>query len=486
MRLEHPIWSMARIAITLVIGVSTLSRGAAAESTAITERSSVVNARGSASDHSVPGAHASGVDTIGDRVAILQDSLAGLGWVKTGHRDWSRYTHPGQCMAAVEVVQRTTVTRSQWEHPAPQADTLSAAARDAGRACAAKFSPRTVRAQDLLDYQRLAVVLNDVPLLSAIVNTQLSQAKTVDEKGSVIADAVRALNGRVPAQFAIGDSLIQHLRTLGPQARWWEVVVLRDLYWRPSLAFDTARDASIDRTLVEKFAALSHDDRMKAGLAPVGVQTHWLALQEYRRIPPEQFCPRQRSELLAEGGGGTVFDSVRGVTIQTFVNLSDATCPAFIRQTQQKIAPFTTGQWFYPGDSTVHGPLGYPIPGHVTLVLNTPLGMGRPTAQLAVYRRLFAQYAKDGLDIVLVHTRQGFAWGSADLTPQTEEQLIRWYDHDYLELPFPVAVYDSGATNIPATMFVGRDGHPYAMSVAADDEVVLDAFVKQALAEHKP
>lgn len=475
-----------RLMLGMVLGSVMIARAATAELAHAVERwparnvheRATITARDSVKPLTIG---APVTDTTADRTAILQDSLSGLRWMNGGHRDWSRYTRPGQCVGAVEVVQRMTVTRTQWVHPPESADTVHAEAHDAGRACAAKFSPQTVRAQDLLDYQRLAVVLNDIPLITAIVDRRLVEAKTIDEKGSVLADAVQALDGRIPAQLTLGDSLIQRMQGLGPRAQWWEVVALRDLHlMKPAIAFDTARDVAANRRLVETFRTLSHDERMKAGLVPVALQPPAQQLQEYRRIPPTDtgVCQRQQAKLATEGIDA---DSIRGSNLQTLGELSDLMCPAIYRTVRQPVAPFTGGQWFRPGDTTAHGPLGYPLRGHVTLVVNAPLGTGRPTTQLAVYQRLSARYAKDGLDVILIHKRQGFAWESGDLSPATETRLIRWYDHDYLKLPFTIGVYDADATDAPAPIFIGRDGRVYATSVSDEDEAALEAFIRQAL-----
>lgn len=411
-----------------------------------------------------------------DRDAIMRDSLAGLRWMATGHRDWSRYVHPAQCKAAIEVAQHRTTTRTKWVHPPNRDDTLSTVARETGRACIAKFSPATTDVRDLPEFRAVALALNDVPLAKAIIDAQLAKAKTPDEKGSVIADALLDIVERYPDQMALADALVERISTFGPQARWWRVVALGELPM--SAVFDTARRVQIDRQMSAAYAALSHDERMKSGTGLLALGTTWMQVQEYRRLSPDSVCRAQRQAALAVGT-----DSVQGNTGPMFAALIDATCPQFMQGVGKPVAAFPNGDWFVQGDTVAQQTLGYPRHGHVTLLINAPIGAGRPTPQLAIARRLYQKYAGDGLDIVMVHRRKGFIWGSNRLAPEAETQLMRWYDHEYLKLPFPIAIYDSSATNFPEAMLVGRDGRLYAATAAAgpEDEVGLDAFIRQAL-----
>lgn len=424
-----------------------------------------------------------------DREAVVQDSTAGLGWMYTESQDGVRYAHPRQCLAAIEIAQRMTVSRTQWVRPSPAGDTLSTAARTIGQSCAAKFSLRTASPRDLIDYFALAAKLDDVALAMRIVETRFAAAKTPNEKGSVLVDATADLNMQSPAQVAAADSLTGRIDALGPRARWWRIRALQYLQSHPfatalspSLAttFDTTRYARITHALAEQYIALSHDERLLAGVVATPITNPWLYLQEYRRVPPDRLCRQAEEELLREGGT----DSVRGTAATDLLGFARERCPAIMGGIGKPVASFTGGDWFMPGDTIAKQSLGYPRPGRVTLVFNDAVGAGRPSAALALYRRFYEKYADSGLDVILVHQRKGLLWQSDWLPITTETKLIRWYDHDYLKLPFPIVVYDSAATNVPQTTFIGRDGRVYAATPQFyGDEAVFDAFVRQALAE---
>lgn len=413
-----------------------------------------------------------------DRAAIARDSAAGMTWMFASPKDWSRYLHPGQCVAAMNVVQMWTMFRTNTYHPMAQDDTLSTAARTVGKACAARLSVSSVSPHDWRQFHQLALMLDDLPLAHAIVESQLTRASTPDEKSSVVMDALRNFEGRDPRQVAAADSLVAHMTSFGPEARWWRVIALQSMPIAP--AFDTTQWVSRKTQTETEFKAISHEDRLKSGFPGQYLSNLWIAIQEFSHAAPADICPAYKRGILGLGN-----DTIAGNAPSMFWGALESDCEREVATIGQPVQPLSGGQWFKVGDTTGVSSIGYPVPGHVTLVVNEPLSSGRISKNVAMYTRLYRKYHEKGFDLVLIHRRQGFVWGSGLLAPSKETEIIRWYDHDYLKLPFPIAVYDSAATDMPGRLLVGKDGRQLVGTMAIDvlepNESVLDAFIGQAL-----
>lgn len=409
------------------------------------------------------------------RAAIMRDSVAGLEWMLPAHRDWSRYTHPGQCLQAMNIVQMSTVLRSSHVHRSIQDDTLSTMARTLGAACAAKFTVDNVSAHDWKAFHKLALALGDLSLAHAIVESQLARASTPDEKGSVVMDALDNFAERDSRQVAAADSLVERIPSFGPQALWWHLLALGKSPSGP--AFDTTRWATRNAQIEKEFKALPFDERHKVGTPNTYATNTWFHVREYSHIAADDLCPANK-----RGWHRLAIDSLSAK--DTLVGeVMSAGCASEAAVLGKPVPPLGGGQWFKPGDTVGVPSLGFPIPGHVTLVVIDTVGAGRISKNLAMYRRLHEKYASKGFDLVLVHKRVGYIWGSGLLSAAAETQLIRWYDHDYLKLPFPVAIYDSDATDVPGPLFIAKDGRQTAGPFVSADltEEVLDAFIAQAI-----
>lgn len=413
------------------------------------------------------------------RVAYVRDSSAGLSWVLPAHRDWSRYTHPAECIAAMEMVQMTTMHRTNWSSSLVLNDTLSTAARDVGLACAKKFTIANVSSHEWLAFLDLSIRLDNMALAHDIIAEQVSRAKTVDEKASVLADALLCFKAHTPAQVAMADSLLQRMAALGPQARWRRIVARATTPESP--VFDTVRDTKVYRDIGTQWRALTRDDRVLAGFILPQLGSGWYAVREYARTDPADICRMMHTELQGLGN-----DTLQSGPTQAFINLLENDCTSEIEHIGTSAAPLTDTRWFRPGDTVGTSAPYTPVAGHVTLIIPEPVGAGRPSWQQLMYARLAKRFQSQGLDIVLAHRRQGCLWGSGVLAPEQETQLIRWYDHDYLKLPVTVAVYDSVSTTFPRPMLIGRDGRHILGNVVLnsdwrENEYVIAAFIEQAL-----
>lgn len=413
------------------------------------------------------------------RSAIVRDSAAGLSWMLEGHRDWFRYTHPAECVAAIEMANMTTIRRTNRVHPVVTYDTLSTLARSTGRRCAEQFTLKNVSPHEWMSFLELALLLDTLPLAHAIIDDQLARARTVDEKGSVVTDALQYFIAREPRHVAAADSLVQYLGSLGPGARWWQVKAAEVTPASPNFAPVSLTERN--QASLSRYTGLSHDERMKSGFPSFLIGTTWFAIQEYERGPLDRVCPALDASFRKLGN-----DTVRGNTAAMFAAAIAPDCEREVARIGQRSAPLTGERWFVPGDTLGTSTPNFPILGHVTFVIPDTLGAGRISPDLAAVARLHDKYGKDGFDVVLVHRRRGYVWGSGLLSPATETRLIRWYDHDYLHLPFVVGVYDSAATDFPHPMLLGRDGRHIVggMVLNADNssnESILDAFIRQAL-----
>lgn len=440
-----------------------------------------------------------------DAEARMDDSVAGLQWMEPAAHDVSRYTVP-MCINRVDVIDMQTRRRIAQDTilQGRVADTLSSAARGFGAACAARWTTQSVSSRDLRDYIRLLLTLGETREAMVAINRRLSEAPNDSNKASILLDAMDAAFTSHPVHIDFADSLTTRIVALGPKVNTWKVLAIRQYVdVLRHTTFDTARVlGKLERyRFLPMLRALSDTDRYVAGEAELTYSTVRRIADDFARLSCDSiFYRRARNEMAEVGEAWLPPSSVnpepdsvrRGKDGPGLVGVYNHLWRlSGCEQMDTPLPPFSAVRWYVPGDTTSTPNAPTIARGRVTLIL--PVGRTNSGSDLLKVRlrRWYEQYAKEGLDIILVTTLQGYAWNSPPLEPQDEARVNAWYFHDMSQLSFPLAQLGPGERLFAQSMvgdnaryfLVGRDGrrvnHFYGM--ADDYGFALEAYLRQAL-----
>lgn len=394
-----------------------------------------------------------------DSIAIAHDVDAGLGWLLAGTQDTHRYTTPKMCRALMEIVDHDARTWTGWDTVVvgTRGDTLGTAARTLGAQCAAGFTATKVSSRQLPDLMALALTLDNVPLATAALDRRVREAKTPDQQGHALLEAVNMFLDAHPARVAAAEALLPRFDALQTTVPWFKLLAQRRF-----IAFgpDTADTTKVRRYYHANLAAyqtLSPNARTFLADATGGNADVVDVLDGLTGVPLPRRCNQIADAYIAWPQAA---QPVNRAELQDTVNGYDPTsrrgaeiirqnCLADTAASRQKIPTFPHGTWFAPGSITPASAPIAPTPGHITWLVEASLRDGRlhtdrPPEDLALVRRLYEKYHKNGLDVILiVRTLAKSVWASPPLDPADVAKTAAWYFHDYLKLPMPLLVAQS-------------------------------------------
>ena len=181
-----------------------------------------------------------------------------------GFSDFSRYRTPGMCYATVQAL--TKRARRTWAKDTVPAGeklrwALPAAAVDAGKQCARRFTVAKTAPSELQNLELLALAIGDDTLAASVVQRRLALAQTLRDSGDVLEQSATALIQAEPARRDQAIATLARLEQLGTQAGVASVRAHLSVLFRLSMGFDAPAQQRIAAAGLAGARKLSLSDR---------------------------------------------------------------------------------------------------------------------------------------------------------------------------------------------------------------------------------
>lgn len=389
-------------------------------------------------------------------------------------RDFSRYTTPSACVAAVEATQLKTapaaVDTAAFD---PLHDTLPAAVVLVARRCGPHFSLATTPPLELRSLFELELARGNDAVALATAERYLS-VQSKDEYPWALAMVVRDLLFAVPTRLVAAEAMIARLDSLGPAANVPRYVAHDQLDWLSVKSFDTLRIEREGWTLYRLRHQMTNQ-QLDDERGQFGFESMFETSTNVRR-PFEQNVGNQPWEILWQmlelelSRSSTLAEAVSRVaqTAKTMgmdpvvlqKNLNTLTTTRFFGFSElgKPVALLPATYWFSASGDTI-----WPRKNHVTLLIRRNGNVVQERSD-ALIRRLHQRFG-DALDIVVYSKTFGYFRDSPPLSPAEEAQKLRWFYFDYLKLPIAaLAVLETPFGRLPDGRRENRntayEGHP--------------------------
>ena len=396
------------------------------------------------------------VDTLDVRLATITTDT---GAFAPGHRDFSRYTDPGLCLAATEMT-RASVQLPLAARVDQDNDTVGiGAAASIVRACTnqwARFPLASAKARDLYDLLLLSTYTESDTLTEAIVGrlgrgispsallglflqrrrlAEIQKLMTqIDAKGAGSGVTRLDLHAQLMNYYAGRPADTTRLRLeiasvlrLGDSVPWERQILENQLeayaLWI-GLTVWTHPD-SVSGLVAQAMHVL---DRDRSKLGPQDPEKGWTVTDLFNELVPKWYTYQSR-------GGGVP-------------------------------APRLTAQFWYPPPGRSAGDTVVPVPGKINLICAGGEMVDNEDDQYftsagiqAVHlRRWLARYGPDRLAVTLVYPAANYGFFAVShlytwqlfSTPEEAARLWRWYWQEYAKLPVTVAVQAQQDDWLPA------------------------------------
>jgi hypothetical protein len=433
------------------------------------------------------------------------------GWARHGYRDFTHYTTPNACVAAVEAAQmvadRARVDTADID---PIHDTLPSAVVSVARQCGAHFSAATQPVVELRALFELELARNNDHAALAVAERYLS-AQSKEEYPWALAMVARDLLWARPMRLVAAEAIIARLDSLGPSANEPRYAIhdqLNEISVQRSDAARIEREGGVLYQVRQQLTPAQRTDEkvngvftnlLKAqvdGRRSLGggiderlwiILRQWLDLELPRSSSLADALTRVKQAATAAGMDSTVLQaSLHLLTTHPMLGFSNLGKP---------VAPLPATFWFSASGDTI-----WPRKNHVTILMWRD-GENIDAKRNALIRHLHQRFG-DALDIVLYSQTFGYFRDSPPLSPAEEAQKLRWYFFDYLKLPISaLAVLETSFTTLPDGRrrarpsaylghppienfkLVGKDGTMRG-ALGASTREAMDAYVAHALEEH--
>jgi hypothetical protein len=379
--------------------------------------------------------------------------MTDTGTVTSGIRDFTRFTKPAECLAAIadaEKVGRHSIAAQlahEFQDSAVAGDTLPTTAVAVAQACLRRFSLAHTSAEQLPDLFSVALAAGNDSLAHDVLTKRLTLALSVTAKAAVLHTALEGYLSAQPRRVAAADSVVAAIDALGPAAaaarlrahttvldrargRFDEPTMRREaeriIALGHSLPFAAIQDSSwrairFAYTVLANLAFVESPDSMTAVLAG--------AKADLSRFPPQ---PKGFNFKTAS------LDQIRAAFVP------------FDAKVQVSPPPLTANYWFPKPPSAQALGQGHPalIVYGGWLLSNcvrddaSLINFSLRNECLALRTALPAWAARygDRLPITLVTPTSGHAVRSLPLPPAAEADTIAWYLREWLKLPVTVGV----------------------------------------------
>ena len=412
------------------------------------------------------------------------------GRMSRGYADFSRYTTPGMCRAAVNSLMkriRRSGDKDTVSVVAQYSDTLPTIALDAGKTCARRFTVSAAQPLELLDLQHLSLLLGDDKRADSVTHRRLALVKTAKDSARVLQQSVSAYLSVRPIRLASARATLDWLERLGTDGRESLLVAQGGLLQVAADRFDVPAMRQISTSMLTNAERLPSDSR-DALASPI--KTAWRAYLDVVQweVPDSVVSVRARMDqevaLLRNGRAGDWFDAVR-VVFEQHVR------PAI----GKPVVPFSTeARYIYPTATTPELRTGLLPRDTVHLVMFLP----EVNLQRGILQRLHDKYGTQGLRITVVCGTKGYTqWNrSGVLSPAEEGESLRQAT-EQMRLPVSLVVEEVPYTFLPdgrrnggttqwqmrtpaGAMLVDRAG-VLNMGFFWAAESVMDAYIQRAL-----
>lgn len=419
---------------------------------------------------------------LSDSIARAHAAGAGLGWVLPISRDFTHAT-PKTCRMLVELIDHQLLRWTGWDtvEVGTRADTLTSEAFAFGRECSAHFTAQNVESRELTDLLLLAIQLHNHPFAYATLDRQVREAKTPLEHGMALRDGSLAFLTARPKQRATAESLLVRFDALQRTHPWWKVMARYDVLIS-SDTFDTTGIRHLYRENAIAYQSLPIAMRTFLSEQSGGGAERVAEIDALADVPVKQRCDQLAEAYIAWPQTAQPEDPRQlkdyDPTSKQYAELIRRTCLMDTLPERRSFPALPARTWFAAGSTTPIAAPAWPTPGRLTLLLETPLGSGRPTSDLVGYRRLYEKYHAQGLDAVLVaRVRANRLWAAPPQPPDVTAKMVAWYFHDYLKMPMPVLVIQSDEPYASAALY-GRDGKAVT---TMHPPMMMEEFVRKAL-----
>lgn len=416
---------------------------------------------------------------IGFLIAILASLMgpadAGAQGNPESGGDFSRYTTPGQCVAAID-----RLNRQYWrdQRPdtlsfGPETDSIPAGVLHLGGQCADRFSIQTIPQGELYNLARLYWSLGDDTRAREAIDKLLSSPGLQDpeERGWILTRIVGALISVKPARTSLAKHYMEQLEALGKTAapyRMFANMYLLSFTTQLGQADTALKFADHAKTATRE---MSEGDRLDYAFTimdvydltaePLAVEKGSSAAVALLDTAAEDVLPLRPVDSRDHQRMRSIISARR----MMYGTVGDAA------------ARLTSDKWFnlQPGDSVL------PATGVPTLIyLGSHACGGSCYTSYASLRRLHDKYQERGLKIVILGMTGGF-YRNRLLQPTAEVDSAGRYYTDFLNLPAIISmnetefvkIHDGRRRNNPPVNFRNYSRGRNAVLVGPDGKIMM-------------
>ena len=413
-----------------------------------------------------PGAHRSLSGRLPGDTVPLATITTDTGALAPGNTEFSRFSTPGMCIAAVGIAQdvglRSMAAQmaSVFKRDTITGDALPANAVHVAQSCASRFTVAGTPANTLPDLLTLELMADNDTLAQAVIDRQLAAATTARARATVLQNAVDHYLHAEPHRVAAAQATTAQIDRLGLSVQDVRIQAHALLLASAVVVYTP----SVMRREAEQIIALARaipTDSLQLEKGDVFAAYAALSAIAYIEHPDSVMAVAQRAkdDLARFGRLPNGISVSNPILMADFGKISvtrvrDALLPYNPDQyAGQTLPPITAAYWF------PHAPGAWPPSGgRASLViyggwlandcarsgsfLLSSLGGMRRSECGALYTYLprWKRDYGDRLAITLVSQTMGFAARSLALAPAAEADTLNWFFREHLRLPVTLGV----------------------------------------------
>lgn len=368
-----------------------------------------------------------------DSIALVNAAaVADTGRMIPGLQDLKAYSTPTYCLRLLETAQGYVWRSSERDTLFADIDSIPTFASQKGRECISKFTPQTVRKDELYSYMQAASILKDTALIRSIVNVVVSKDSVKDgvtnwyKINFLSAAANLGYAATKPELTDFVSSILNDLMKYGNEAIPSVAAaydVIKDHYYQ---RFDTTQLIATAKKRAEYLSQFSEKEFPKENGLRDKIYRDSLILVWFNRGPNFAADAKRLLELATASMENDPF-----TIMEREISELKTTKLGGLPSDMELVAAF-------PATASA-----VPQKGKVTVYYRLPYGTNANNTVpplLAKFRRLYEKYGPEKLEIVLVTTLRGFMWDSPPLEPEAESKLQNWYYRQYHNLPFTILI----------------------------------------------
>ena len=393
--------------------------------------------------------------------SVLPERLATIstdtGEFQPGHKDFSRYSSIGFCLAAARttnwmgqssLASQQMMLDPQWSMHAAGTPVVGQVA-DIARACGSHFTVTETSPRDLPWLFDLALAEQNDSLAHAILERRLALATEPRARNNVLLETIGQYLNALPVRLAAADSIVTQCDAHGASALELRLSMHKVMLTFAAAHFDTSEMRKHADAVIVLGRAVPLDkstglDGWHKGILYDAYSA--LSRLAYVEQPDSllNIAVRGKQDIGRFGDALALvlpdFSSIPIVEVRRLLLSYAPVGPA----SEQPLPPLQADYWF------PHHPDRWPL-GEVSIVIpvdkelwcltgkEMSLSAAAEQCPLMVKVREWAAKYHDRLSVTLVATLNGSTLQSGTLSPDQEAQQLKWYFLDYLKLPVTLA-----------------------------------------------